>query len=356
MRKGEASPATLEAPGRGGAGGPMFRPAARMMVIGGQPMLQVVLQDVTVDARRRQRAQAYAADVLGAQEDERRRIAQELHDGPLQTLVHICRLIDAVAAGGVANRADGRDPGDRLPTLAQLRLATEAVMAEVRQISRGLRPPLLDDLGLLAALERLADDVERRAGVAASLRVTGDIPRLSPAVELTVYRIAQEALSNVDRHAGASSVDVMLSVAGGWLQLRVADDGEGFDPRAEEGVGSPSLGLPGMAERAELVGGSLHVRSSAGYGTTVALAVPVGEAPGKADVPATAQPASVPAGEDPVPAAGPAVEGTGAAAQAALRYRQTAMGATTTRIPTDQASAAQTLAMDHRDEVPPSIS
>jgi signal transduction histidine kinase len=277
VRSGDPYAGTVGVPDGSGGPGPMYRPAARMVTLDGQPMLQVVLQDVTEDARRRQRAQAYAADVVRGQEDERRRIAQELHDGPLQTLVHICRMIDGVAAGGLtALRPRERAVTDGIPTLAQLRAATESVVTEVRQISRGLRPTLLDDLGLMAALERLCDNVEHRAGVAASLRLEGTIPALTPAAELTVYRIAQEALSNVDQHAGASSVEVTLSVVGDRLQLRITDDGEGFDQRAGDAAAvEGSLGLPGMLERAELVGGTVQVRSRPGEGTTVVVSIPV---------------------------------------------------------------------------------
>jgi signal transduction histidine kinase len=279
LRAGLPLSGVVEVPGKlDGAPGAVFRAAGRLVTIDGGMMVQVVLQDVTEDSRRRQLAQAYAADVLRGQEDERRRIAQELHDGPLQTLVHICRLIDA-AAGPRRRPLPERRASP--PTLVQLRAATESVVAEVRQISRGLRPPLLDDLGLLAALQRLCDDVELRAGVAASLRVQGTVPGLSPPVELTLYRIAQEALSNVDRHAGASTVEVRLWEADGWVQLQVVDDGDGFDaaPGSPKISGS-TLGLSGMSERAELVGGSLQVSSRPGQGTVVTVAIPLAAAAG----------------------------------------------------------------------------
>ncbi|MHB8219356.1 MAG: sensor histidine kinase, partial [Acidimicrobiales bacterium] len=252
-----------------------YRPEARMVAVEGEPMIQIVFQDVTEESRRRLEVQAYAANVVRGQEDERRRIAQELHDGPLQTLVHVCRLIDEAA---VVVQSMDPNASPRRPTLAQVRAATESAMAEVRQISRGLRPSLLDDLGLVAALERLCDDVESRAGVAAVLRVEveGTVGPLEPATELTVYRVAQEALSNIDRHAAASTVEMRLSISGGSLGLEVTDDGIGFDVRpggsAHDGW---RLGLRGMAERAELCGGRLEVRSIPAEGTTVALTVPL---------------------------------------------------------------------------------
>jgi signal transduction histidine kinase len=271
LRDARPWPGRVEVEGADGATPGVFRPVGKVVTVDSIPMVQVVLQDVTEDSRRSDQAQAYAADVVRGQEDERRRIAQELHDGPLQTLVHVCRLIDTLAAPGPAS------PGPSPASLSQLRSATESAVAEVRQISRGLRPPLLDDLGLLAALERLCDEAERRAGVAVSLRVHGTLPALTSPAELTVYRIAQEALSNVDRHARASTVEVRLWAADWRLELRVIDDGQGFEAGPGGAADRGTMGLAGMAERAALVGGWLQVRSQPGAGTTVAAAVPTAE-------------------------------------------------------------------------------
>jgi len=279
VRLGKPWPGTVEVPGPEGARTATFRPESRMVAVEGKPMIQIVFQDVTEEARRRLEVQAYAANVVRGQEDERRRIAQELHDGPLQTLVHVCRLIDEAE---VTVGSAGPHVPPRRPTLAHVRAATESVMAEVRQISRGLRPSVLDDLGLVAALERLCDDTESRAGIAAVLRleVQGSVGPLEPATELTVYRVAQEALSNIDRHAGASTVEMRLSITDDWLELQVVDDGIGFVVRPGNGAQDGwRLGLRGMAERAELSGGRLEVRSTPGGGTTVALTVPLASGP-----------------------------------------------------------------------------
>jgi signal transduction histidine kinase len=241
----------------------------------GATLWQVVLRDVTDDARKRLRMEAYAADVVRGQEDERRHIAQELHDGPLQSLVHLCRQLDELD-----------DPESRVDA-AELRRLTESVVAELRDISRGLRPPALDDLGLAAVLQNLCDDTERKAGVAASLEITGPTPALDPGVELAVYRIAQEALSNVTRHAHASTVEVTLDVdrERAALRLVVCDDGEGFGPPANGHGRAPSddaeppaaetFGILGMTERAALVGGTIAVRSVRDGGTTVECRIPV---------------------------------------------------------------------------------
>jgi signal transduction histidine kinase len=264
------------------ADGTLMRAAATPFEdMSGTTLLQVVLRDVTDDARKRQRMEAYAADVVRGQEDERRHIAQELHDGPLQSLVHLCRQIDEFS-----------NP-DGAVDVAELRQLTESVVAELRDISRGLRPPSLDDLGLVTVLQRLCDDTERKAGVAASLVVDAPgAPALDPGVELAVYRIAQEALSNVTRHAHASTVYVRLAIdrSLGALELVVTDDGEGFGdaPAGDRGdtggngagtadgvPGVDSFGILGMTERAALVGGTISVRSIRNGGTTVECRIPV---------------------------------------------------------------------------------
>ena len=201
------------------------------------------------------RIRLYAARILHAQEDERRRLAQELHDQPLQDLIHLVRQLDSGAVDGARE------------------VATQ-VVSELRQISRGLRPPSLDDLGLAAALRKLVADFQARTGVAASYRVEGEARRLAPDVELGLFRIAQEALNNVVRHAAAEHVSVRLRFHEAEARLTVADDGSGFVPgRAAE----TSLGIAGMRERASLLGGRLEVSSAPGKGATVRASIPLEE-------------------------------------------------------------------------------
>jgi signal transduction histidine kinase len=194
---------------------------------------------------------AYAGKVLAAQEDERRRIAQEIHDEPLQALIHLARQLEA-------------QPAER-------ELATR-IAADLREISQGLRPPALDDLGLGPALRRLAGQLEEHTGAQVSVRVAGT-QRLAPELELGVFRIAQEALHNVERHAAARAVSVRLSLEPPEVSLEVRDDGGGFDPALPRR--RQTLGLVGMRERADLLGGELDVRSRPGAGTRVRLAVPL---------------------------------------------------------------------------------
>ena len=255
----------------------LYRPTAALVGdAGSDRRMQVIFEDVTVETRRHDLMEAYAGQVVLGQEEERRHLAHELHDGPLQTLIHLCRQIDAVVATGATDTGAGGDP--RAPALTSMRTTVEETVAELRSIARGLRPSVLDDLGLAASLNQVVQDATGRQGFASSFDVDGTARRLSPAVELAVFRIGQEAVTNVERHAGAHRLAVRLEFVPSGVGLCVDDDGGGFDPTAH---GSPedggSLGLPGMAERARLVGGRLHVRSAPGAGTTVTAFVPVGD-------------------------------------------------------------------------------
>ena len=199
------------------------------------------------------RTRLYAERILRAQEDERRRISQELHDQPLQDLIHLLRVLDRGSA-------------------EQAREVATQVVSELRQISRGLRPPTLDDLGVTAALRKLVADFQARTGIAASFRVEGRRRRLRPDVELGLFRIAQEALNNVVRHSKAPKVSVRMRFTDEEVRLSVSDDGAGFSPGRS---GETALGIIGMTERAGLLGGRLDVISAPGKGTMVRVSVPL---------------------------------------------------------------------------------
>jgi len=247
----------------------LYRPTATPVGMPGTDRrMQVVFEDVTVETRRHDLMEAYAGQVVLGQEEERRHLAQELHDGPLQTLIHLCRQIDALEWTGEA--AGGGSE------LSGLRTTVEETVAELRSIARGLRPSVLDDLGLVASLNQVVQEATRRQGFESSFEVDGPITRLPAAVELAVFRIGQEAVTNVERHADARHLSVRLAFTGAGLGLTVADDGSGFDRDVvTSGDDSGSLGLPGMRERARLVGGRLQVRSRPGEGTTVTVSVPM---------------------------------------------------------------------------------
>ncbi|MBO0701518.1 MAG: sensor histidine kinase, partial [Candidatus Dormibacteraeota bacterium] len=215
---------------------------------------------------RANRADAYAAWVLRGQEEERQRIAKEIHDEPIQSLIHLCRQLDAAMDGGASEPLRAQ--------LADLRALATGITEDLRRLSKGLRPPSLDDLGLPAAVRRIASDLGRRQGIEVELRVEGDRARLGRDLELGLFRIAQEALNNVEKHAEAGHVQVLLAFTRREARLEVADDGRGFDAGGDW-TRAGSLGLLGMQERATLLGGQLAVVTSPGRGTRVVATLPV---------------------------------------------------------------------------------
>ena len=201
--------------------------------------------------------------LVAAQDEERRRIERNLHDGVQQQLVAL-----NVQLGLLGKIAD-RDPG-KVPAMAeQLQGRAVEALEDLRDLARGIYPPLLADKGLAAALQAQA----RKAAVPTTVAFDG-IGRYDRAVEAAVYFCSLEALNNVAKYAGASAATIELTQQDGRLRFTVRDDGAGFDP----GATAYGTGLQGMADRLDAIGGSLHVASSVGEGTTVTGSVPVGSA------------------------------------------------------------------------------
>lgn len=202
-----------------------------------------------------------ARRALAAQEEERRRVARELHDELGQALTGVLLLMDEA----------GRAPAQRAAeALGEGREAARAAIDEVRRIVRDLRPEALDDLGLPSALATLATSFERRTGIRVRRRLPADLPPLSAEQDLVLYRVTQEALTNVARHAQAQHAELCIEHADGLVRMVVRDDGCGFagPPPDHHGIG-------GIRERAMLVGGSVEVESVPGEGTQVVLCIPV---------------------------------------------------------------------------------
>ncbi|WP_432804225.1 GAF domain-containing protein [Deinococcus taeanensis] len=197
-----------------------------------------------------------------AQEEERRRISRELHDDTAQVLTATTRRVARLARdlnGEQKTRADD--------ILGDLNAAIDGV----RRFARNLRPSVLDDLGLLPALEWLAT----QAATPTRLEVSGAERRLDSATELTLFRLAQEALNNVDKHAGAHSAAIRVAFQAGHVQVAVTDDGRGFTPdQAQARAQAGHLGLTGLRERVALTGGTLDVHSHPGEGTTLTFTIP----------------------------------------------------------------------------------
>jgi signal transduction histidine kinase len=212
----------------------------------------------------------YLGQITMAQEEERKRIARELHDETIQALVVLARQLDDVISVSSDLSFDKR----RL--LENLRKQTNDVMADVRRLSQDLRPPALDRLGLVPALEWLASDIGKRSGINVEIRIHGVSRRFPPEVELVLFRVAQEALRNAWRHAQATRADIAVEFGGRKIRITVKDNGKGFDLPETTGdlVKSGRLGLAGMQERIQLVGGSLRIESRLGEGTMVVIEAP----------------------------------------------------------------------------------
>ena len=216
--------------------------------------------------------------VLASQEDERRRVAYEVHDGLAQTAVAAHGLLEAYAEGHPPGSAEARKELERVLGLVR------EVVEESRRVIGRLRPTALDDFGLAAAL-RLQVEALREEGweVGYDAEALGD-ERLPAAVETALFRVAQEALNNAKKHAGTTRARVELERGGGAVRLRVRDWGRGFGPREPSGVSAPGerIGLHGMRERVALIGGTFEVLSEPGSGTLVVVEVPLPEAEGTA--------------------------------------------------------------------------
>lgn len=232
----------------------------------GGPVVRIVGTHFDLTERKRAEAERARTELLTrlvfAQEDERRRIAREMHDQFGEQLTALALSIRGLRdASGDA--ASWRTKVDGLEAIAQ------RLDRDVDHLVWELRPTALDDLGLRAALANYIQDWSNRAGIAATLHTSGLLDdRLAPDAETALYRIAQEALTNVAKHAKAANVDIILERRTDSVLLIVEDDGVGFDP-ATAGGASQGFGLLGMHERAGLVGATLEIESSAGQGTTV---------------------------------------------------------------------------------------
>jgi signal transduction histidine kinase len=230
-----------------------------------------LLAEVKVRERAEKQVKKLLRQIISTQETERRHLARELHDHLGQQLVALRLNLETIKG-----QAWGRE---------QLRGEVERLEAIVRQLDSdvdylawGLRPAALDRLGLEAAVEQFVREWSAHTGVAAEFHASGlDGVSLTPEVGINLYRIVQEALNNIHKHAGAGKVGVLLEGRGGQVLLIVEDDGQGFDRGAatEEGGG---MGLVNMRERASLVGGALEVETSPGAGTTLYVRVPVSPA------------------------------------------------------------------------------
>jgi signal transduction histidine kinase len=218
---------------------------------------------IAVDLSRRV-ARETVERIVEAQELERRRLSHELHDETGQALTSILL--------GLKTLEDAKGQGDLSAAVGQLRELVVATLQDVRRLAVELRPKALDDFGLAPALERLTETFAEQTGIAVELESRLPETRLPSEVETVLYRVVQEALTNVVKHARAERVSILLRERDGRVAAVIEDDGRGFSPEAETGEG---LGLVGMRERVALVDGRLDVESAAGSGTTIVVDVPL---------------------------------------------------------------------------------
>jgi len=236
----------------------------------GQPIgFQHAARDVTEEREMQGNLRYYLQQVTRAQEEERKRIARELHDETLQNLIVISRQLEKITSSDALWEESHE-------VVRGLKKQIETAVQEIRRFSNDLRPSVLDDLGLLPALELLADDLEAN-GINTAFKVIGVARRLPPEVEVMLFRIAQEAVRNIRRHSEASTAELSIEFIDGLLQISIKDNGKGFKSPHRTGdlASLGKLGLVGMHERAKVLGGDLVLKSEPGNGTQIVVEVRV---------------------------------------------------------------------------------
>ena len=230
---------------------------------------QHIARDITEQKRMQENLRFYLHQITRAQEEERKRIARAIHDESVQSLASLAHKIEAITT------EKWRLPKDAIHYLEGLCAETKGIMDGLRRFSHGLRPGVLDQVGLGSALELLAEELGSEQNISTSLEISGPERRLEPEVELALFRIAQEALSNIRRHSEAKKAAIKLQFTSRKVKLTVSDDGRGFQlpevlgDLATEG----KLGILGMQERTSLFNGKFSVKSVVGKGTKVVVEV-----------------------------------------------------------------------------------
>lgn len=231
--------------------------------IGGRIFYLASFRDITKRKRAEERVAKLSRELVNAYERAQREIGHELHDGIGQLLLGVRLSLDG------ARRLDGEPAMEQLDSLAEM---VDEVINEVRRLSHALKPAVLDDFSFRDAVESHVERLQDETGLAVELEHSGLSGRNTDMVETVAFRILQEALTNVLRHADVREAQVRIAESEESLFLRVSDAGRGFDPSAQP---EDSIGLKGMAERAELIGGNLDVQSAPGAGTVVTATLPL---------------------------------------------------------------------------------
>jgi two-component system sensor histidine kinase DegS len=246
--------------------------AVRAIVVAGKSMgFHFIARDVTEEKRMRDNMQFYINEVTLSQENERKRIARELHDDTIQELMYLARELDELTA-----MASGLSEEEIL-RVKKLWNLTNSITEGLRRLSRDLRPPTIDRLGLLSALKWIARRTKEYTGIDVSVSTRGEQRRIALDSELLLFRIVQEAINNTWRHAQATSVEIVVEFEEDVIRITVSDNGQGFLVPDTMGslAESGKLGLAGMEERAKLMCGTVAIKSAPGQGTSVIVEVPV---------------------------------------------------------------------------------
>ncbi len=245
--------------------------ATRLIVSQGQPQaFQNMARDITKERKLQDNLQFYLRECLKAQEEERKRLASELHDDTSQQILLLTHSID-----NLASKAGNYLPRELRDAFEELYQLSQQSYEGIRRYAQALRPRILDDLGLLPAVKWLAQELTSVTGI--QVRVKTDIiPSLPPETNLILFRITQEALNNIHRHSGASEANITVEYQHEEVMVIISDNGKGFElpKQLSDFAGQGKLGLTGMAERAKLAGGQLEVTSQIGKGTRVIAKIP----------------------------------------------------------------------------------
>ncbi|MFA5309093.1 MAG: PAS domain S-box protein [Dehalococcoidales bacterium] len=237
----------------------------------GKPVgFQNIARDITEQKRMNENLHFYLQQATRAQEEERKRISHELHDETIQDLVVLSRQLDSLASSekGLSAETQRR--------LEELWEQTDRILQGVRRLSQDLRPAAIDRLGLLPAIRWLAEEVTRYSGVETRVSVIGKEHRLPEEGAIALFRIIQEALTNVRRHSGATAAEITIEFSARSTKITVKDNGKGFTLAGKVGdlAKEGKLGLAGMQERVQLVGGTITMKSEPGAGTTITVEAP----------------------------------------------------------------------------------
>jgi PAS domain S-box-containing protein len=236
----------------------------------GKPVgFQNIARNITEQKKLNENLRFYVQQATKAQEEERKRISHELHDDTIQALVVLSRQLDALATGNGLSE----DVKKRLEGLWQ---QTDSILQGVRRLSQDLRPAAIDRLGLLPAVQWLAEEATKYSGVATSVNIRGKEHRLPEEVAIALFRIIQEALRNVWRHSGATKAEITLEFTPNRTKITIRDNGKGFKLVGKIGdlAKQGKLGLAGMQERVQFIGGTISVKSEPGKGTTITVEAP----------------------------------------------------------------------------------